>query len=155
MIEFFHVREERLNPGDLILPGRWGGNVLQRGKDHPFYFREHLLDIWRKKFTKVPISRLACTYAHESFETARYYSDAHDHIYRVVPVTPGAPSVRLDMLWLTWMGESGKTSDSIAEWCAAYWAGKATSAISPTATSSWEWLFPCPLRVEEDVTNRL
>lgn len=150
----FHISEKRLQVGETISPGRWGAIVLGKGAQHPFYFREHLLEIWRQRFTNVGISRLRCAYAHETLEQARGYRLEHEFMYRVTPIDPAVQGVRLDMLWLTWMGEAGSTPEKIASWCTNYWAGKATSDLTPRAIPSWEWLFPCALRVEERILDR-
>ena len=143
----FHVREAHLPAGSLIQPGRWGATVLKRGEDHPFFFREHLLEIWRREKTSVIVSRFACTFAFESQEVARQWASQHEFVLPVFPADQLAPRARLDMLWITWMGEPGATTDKVAQWCAGYWAGRATTDIKPNARASWEWLFACPLRV--------
>jgi hypothetical protein len=144
----FHVREEALLPGSIIHPGRWGALVLRGGATEPFFFREHLLEIWRREKTAVKVSRLACTFAWETQEQAQRMASEGEFILRVCPVDLNAPRVRVDSLWLTWMSEPGATTDKIMQWCDAYWAGRATTDVKPTATASWEWLFACPLRVE-------
>lgn len=148
-IELFHVREGHLDPGSIIQPGRWGFIVIAEGKSHPFFFREHLLEIWRLLRTNVQVSRLACCFAHESLEQARTYANSGESILRVEPTDPTAPKSRLDMLWLTWMGESGATTEKLMSWAAGYWSGGSTADLKPNAQPSWEWLFACPLRVLE------
>jgi len=103
----FHVRETPLKPGCLIEPGRWGATVLGQGKEHPFFFREHLLEMWRFLRTNAQVSRLSCTFAHEGREQAERYAEPGEAVLAVTPVDPLAPSARLDMLWLTWIGEPG------------------------------------------------
>jgi hypothetical protein len=146
--QLFHVCEESLPSGSIIRPGRWGALVLNGGANEPFFFREHLLEIWRREKTTVVVSRLACTFAWETQEQAEHWASQHEFILRVRPVDPNAPRARLDILWLTWMSEPDATTDKIMQWCAAYWAGRATTDLMPSATASWEWLFACPLRVE-------
>jgi len=146
--EFFHVHERRLAPGELIQPGRWGKTVQRWGGKHPFFFREHLLEVWRIHHTKVAVSRMTCTFAFEGPEPARQFATDQEYVHRVSPVDPSTPSVRLDMLWLTWMGEPGSTTDQMVCRCSNYWAGRATADVSPSAHPTWEWLFSCPLRVE-------
>ena len=146
--DFFHVHERRLAHGELIHSGRWGQTVQSWGGKHPFFFREHLLEVWRIHHTKVGVSRLTCAFAFEELEHARKFATAQEYVHQVSPVDPSAPCVRLDMLWLTWMGEPGGTTDQMIYWCSSYWAGRATSDISPAAHPTWEWLFTCPLRVE-------
>ncbi len=146
--KLFHVREESLSPGSIIQPGRWGELVLRGGATEPFFFREHLLEIWRKEKTTVAVSRLACTFAWETQEQAERMASRDEFILRVCPVDLDAPRVRLDSLWLTWMSEPGATTEKIMQWCDAYWASRATTQLKPAATASWEWLFACPLRVE-------
>lgn len=97
--------------------------------------------------TGVAVSRFDCTFAHESEAQAKQYQSVDEFIHRVVPVNKHAASARLDMLWLTWMGEPNATTEKISQWCIAYWAGKATDEISAAANPSWEHLFACPLRV--------
>jgi hypothetical protein len=144
----FHVREEPLPPGSIIQPGRWGALVLKGGATEPFFFREHLLEIWRKEKTFVKVSRLACAFAWETREQAEEMASRGQFILRVCPVDLHAPRVRLDALWLTRMSEPGASTDKIIQWCDAYWAGRATTELKPAATAAWEWLFACPLRVE-------
>jgi hypothetical protein len=62
-------------------------------------------------------------------------------------VDPFAPSARLDMLWLTWIGEPGAATEKIMGWCSGYWSGKSTADLKADAVPSWEWLFACPLTV--------
>jgi len=69
------------------------------------------------------------------------------YLYLVEPQDPGAPSARLDMLWLTWMGEPGRTFDQVMNNCQSYWDGRATGDNTTHATPAWEWLFDCPLVV--------
>lgn len=120
---------------------------MAQGKDHPFFFREHLLELWRVRHTDVAVSRLNCTFAHEGREQAKSYTSGEEVVLEVAPIDPDAPSVRVDMLWITWMGEPGATTEKIMGWCDGYWAGKSTTDLKPDAIASWEWLFACPLRV--------
>lgn len=145
--DLYHVHESALPQGSIIQPGRWGTLVVAGGKNHPFFFREHLLDIWRREKTHVQVSRLACTFAFESKSEAREYASEEECIIRVQPTNAEAPRARLDMLWLTWMSEPGATTDKVACWCAGYWSGRPTTDLKPTARTMWEWLFASPLRV--------
>jgi hypothetical protein len=147
MTKLFHVCERNLSPGSIIKPGRWGATVLKGGRDHPFFFREHLLEIWRREKTSVKVSRFNCSFAFENQEQANQWAEKGEFILSVVPADDFANKARLDMLWITWMSEPGSTTDQIAQWCACYWAGKTTADIKPEATASWEWLFSCPLKV--------
>jgi hypothetical protein len=147
MNPLFHVHEENLPPGTLIHPGRWGTTVLKGGINHPFFFREHLLEIWRREKTLIKVSRFDCTFAFENQEQAHQWVSQGEFILPVIPVNQVAPQARLDMLWLTWMSEPGTTTDKIAQWCAGYWNGRASTDIKPDAIASWEWLFACPLKV--------
>ena len=148
MNQLYHVREERLPSGTLIQSGRWGETVLKQGGDHPFFFREHLLEVWRREKTTVAVSRFACTFAFEEQELATEFASENGFVLPVVPVDPNAPKAKLDMLWLTWMREKGATTDKIMEWCASYWAGRSAADVKPDASPSWEWLFACSLRVK-------
>jgi hypothetical protein len=155
MILLYHVREEVLPVGSLILPGRWGSTVLAHGERHPFFFREHLLEVWRKQFTKVAVSRFNCTFAYDSLAHAREHAKDASYIYKVVPADVAATSAKADMLWLTWMGEPNASSDNVSHWCHAYWTGRATSDLSPQAQTAWEWLFSCPLKVEQLIAKNI
>ncbi len=148
MDSLFHVCGTSLQTGALVQPGRWGSTVLKGGRDHPFFFREHLLEVWRREKTSVLVSRLNCTYAHEGEQQAREYATPSEFILSVTPEHINAPAARLDMLWLTWMSEPGVTTDQIMSWCTGYWSGRAASELKPDANSSWEWLFACPLVVK-------
>ena len=143
----FHVREAPLKPGSLIEPGRWGATILRQGQEHPFFFREHLLETWRLLRTTDQVSRLSCTFAYEGQEQAERYVEPGEAVMAVTPADPLAPSMRLDMLWLTWVGEPGATTEKVMYWCSEYWSGRSTMDLNPEATPSWEWLFSCPLRV--------
>ena len=145
--KLFHVREHALPLGSLIEPGRWGRTVLAQGTVHPFFFREHLLEVWRVRHTSVGVSRFSCIFAHEGREQAEGYAMSGEAVLQVDPINSNAPFVRVDMLWVTWMGEPGATTKKIMQWCDAYWAGKSTADVQPNATPMWEWLFQCPLRV--------
>jgi hypothetical protein len=143
----FHVREGHLPSGSLIQPGRWGSTILGRGEDHPFYFREHLLEVWRRLRTSIPVSRWNCTFSFERRADAETFAETGQVVLPVVPADRSAPHARLDMLWLTWLGEPGKTTDQVMFWCCAYWEGRSAADIKPTAVTTWEWLYACPLRV--------
>lgn len=146
-LNLFHVREAPLDQGATIAPGRWGAIVLAHGKEHPFFFREHLLEMWRVLKTNVRVSRLNCAFAFESREQAERYAAPNEVILEVVAVDCLAPSARLDMLWVTWMGEPSVTTERMMGWCSGYWSGKSTADLKPDAIPSWEWLFAYPLRV--------
>ena len=118
------------------------------GQKHPFWYREHLLELWRTAYTTVPVSRLACAFAHESYEQAKSYATQSEYVYRVMPESHDF-ALRADMLWLTWMGEAGATPEKVFSWCSSYWSGAGTGTVAAWATPSWEWLFPNGLRVEE------
>jgi hypothetical protein len=111
------------------------------------FFREHLLELWRRDKSAVAVSRLTCTFAHENEQQAKVYAGLGEAVLPVVPLEPTAAHARLDMLWLTWMSEPGATTDKVLSWCASYWAGDATQDLSATALSSWELLYACPLVV--------
>ena len=148
-IRLYHVREERLPSGSLIQPERWGKRVLQDGGKHPFFFREHILEIWRQVKTTIGVSRFNCAFAFEELEQANRWA-AEEHggfIHSVVPADPTAAQARLDMLWLTWMGEPNVSTVEVVRSCAAYWAGHCTKDANPNAYPAWEWLFACPLKV--------
>lgn len=150
----FHVCEEHLSPGDLIPPGRWGDALLSAGQEHPYFFREQLLEIWRQKFTSVLVSRFSCTFAFEELKQAQEYATESECIYRVVPVDSSMANARLDMVWIASMGDAHTNSAQVAYRCSAYWAGTASSRLSAAANPTWEWLFSCALRVEEQVSAR-
>ena len=151
MPTYFHVREERLSAGALIEPGRWGSMVLAYGKLHQFFAREQLLEDFRTKETAVAVSRLSCVFAFEDRDSALTFAEAGgkagDIVHAVTPEDPSAAPARLDMLWLTWMGEPNVTPAQVAEWCRGYWSGRAAADLKPGARECWELLFPCTLRV--------
>jgi hypothetical protein len=114
MQHYYHVREENLLSGTVIQPGRWGETVIRGGGTHPYFFREHLLELWRREKTNIGVSRFACTFAFEDKNEAVRFSSADEFVLKVIPANLDAPRARLDMLWLTWMSESGATTDKIA-----------------------------------------
>jgi hypothetical protein len=148
VVDLWHLREQQLEPGAVIAPGRWGSTITAQGGHQPFFFREHFLELFRLAYTTTPVSRLTCVYAWEDRATADYMRAA-GHLYRVEPVEPSAPAVRVDALWLTWMGDLGSTPEQNVSRCQSYWAGKSAQELMPTAAPSWEWLFACGLRVIE------
>ncbi len=143
---FLHTRE-KLPAGSIIPPGRWGMNVTMEGKSHPFFFREHMLEIWRRYHTSVKVSRFNCCYAFEDDTQARMYATKDEFVLTVIPLNDKGNKARLDMLWVTWMGEPNSTSDKIIFCCENYWKGLATSDFNHKANTTWEWLFECPLKV--------
>jgi hypothetical protein len=144
---FWHLSERPLSSGDTIQPGCWGDIILARGDGHVFFFREHLLELWRRTQTTTQVSRLHAAYTYEDRLVADERRHAGHHLYEVEPVNPLAPTHRADMLWLTWMGEPNKTPDNVHYWCRRYWEGGCTEDIAAHATAVWEHLFACPLRV--------
>ncbi len=147
-LPLWHVREDRLALGTVIGPGRWGQIVTAGGQQHPFFFREQLLELYRLSQTDVPISRLACSFAFEDRSVAEEWAreDALV-IHSVVPTDAEEAGVRLDMLWITWLGEPGSTFQGNLTRCRAYRAGQSTSDVNPMAHPCWEWLFDGGLRV--------
>jgi hypothetical protein len=128
--------------------GTWGTRILADGQAHPKFFREHFLELGRRGFSAVDVSRLTCTFAYEDRAAAQAHADdAHGTVYAVEPVDPDAPTHRADMLWLTWMGEPNKTPDDVIPWCRNYWDGRSTEEVAAHANAVWEHLFACPLRV--------
>lgn len=124
---------------------------------HNFFRREQLLEqrrlLGRSLGYPVPsVSRLHCTFAFEDRDVAENHeAQGHnrEHLYQVEPVDPLAAAARLDALWLTWLGEEGRTAEQAASQCDAYWMGRSTADHLSTATPVWEWLFGCALRVLE------
>lgn len=142
MTVLFHTREEQLNAGDLIEPGRWGGNILKAGQLHPFFYREHLLETWRV-MRKSAVSRFKCAFAFETLEQSiRWAVPNKDTVYSVEIADPNAQSARLDMNWITAMGNTGSNPEWIERCCTNYWTG-----LTCNETPTWEWLIECPLRV--------
>ena len=149
-MDLWHLSEAELLPGAIIAPGRWGRRVTDADKAHPFFAREWLLEQWRTTRTRVPVSRLACAFAFDDIKVAeRYAADGTqpEHLYRVEPEIAGDPGVRLDMLWLTWMGEPQARLPDVLRWCEAYWAGESTQTAKASAQPSWERIFAGGLRV--------
>ena len=144
----WHVTERLLQPGDEIAPGRYGRIVRERGLQHPHFHREQLLEQCREQMG-ITISRLECSFAFDDLLTASNYAkEAHDEaIFEVELVDVSAPSLRLDILWLTWMVEAGSTDDQQKSWAVAYWRGQSTIDRKADAQSAWEILSPCGLRV--------
>lgn len=148
-VDLYHVREDSLAVGECIQPGRWGEKLRAHGEEHPSFCREQLLESWRSCRTSVAVSRLRCAFAFDGLQQARNYSKPGEIVHRVRLIEPNTPNFRADMLWLTWMNEPGVPQSSLEEWCAGYWAGRATNEVSPLAQPAWEWLLDCPLEVLE------
>lgn len=149
-MDLWHVSEAALAPGAVIKPGRWGTTVAQAGQAHPFFPREWLLEQWRLTRTTVQVSRLNCAFAFDCVQVAERYArgcDQREYLYRVEPVITGESGLRLDMLWLTWMGEPQASLANLIQWCQAYWAGKSSQAVKAEAQPGWEMLFSGGLRV--------
>ncbi len=145
----WHVREELLVPGTVIEPGRWGQIIMAAGAEHPHFYREYLLELWRRTQTAVPVSRLACAFAYEERDEALEFARGDEglHVYEVEPADPQDEGFRGDMLWLTWMSEPNSTFDRTVSQCRAYWAGQSTADVSTVAHPAWERLFRQGLRV--------
>ena len=147
-MELFHQCERLLNQGEIIEPGRWGSTVLAAGQAHQHFFREQFLELWRVTQTRVQVSRLACSFAFEDRDAATEWADGDSsHSYVVEPVNPDVSYARLDMLWLTWMGEAQSTFERTRSQCRAYWNGDSTRDVAQGAQPRWERLIPCGLRV--------
>jgi len=138
-MDLWHVSEEQLPTGAIIRPGRWGSAVLAQGKNHPFFYRELLLELWRIQQSEAPVSRLACCFAFESREDATGWAEQGDHVHQVRLAQPNAPALRLDMLWISWLGEAASPE---ATWrrLSAYWSGGSSGALAAHARPTWEWL---------------
>jgi hypothetical protein len=148
----FHVHEKILLPGELIPPGRWGINVLNKGIDHPFWEREQQMDAWRREKTSVLVSRLNCAFAFEDYNQAvNYAKEANQFVFQVIPTDEEALRARFDMLWVTWISEQNASRENKIAWIASYWAGRTTTDSNPNAIACWEWLFACPLKVLKSV----
>lgn len=147
----FHLREELLAPSDLILPGRWGTTVLRTGGNHSHYFRELLLEHYRRTLTEIPVSRLSCTYAWADEDHALRWADEEpdQHLYLVVPTDAQGPSGLFDALWLVWMAEPNHSYEKVLKQCGHYWAGESTKDHISRAKPAWEWLFGSSLQVVE------
>lgn len=148
----FHQSERLLGVGETVQPGRWGTTILAAGQAHQFFFREQFLELWRTTQTDVQVSRLACTFAFEDRDAgAAWSSEDSSHYYVVEPVDLAAPRARLDMLWVTWMGEPHSSFDRTVSQCRAYWEGMSTADVAQHAQAAWEWLFGCALRIIDQV----
>jgi hypothetical protein len=152
---YWHKTDLDLDPGCLTQPGRWGTKVTQLGAMHPFFYRENLLDLWRRVRTQITVSRFNCTYAFEDRAVAEEFratvsAARQEHVYMVEPVSI-FPCHRADALWLTWMGEPGRMPDQVLGDCGSYWMGRSTEDLADYATSQWEWLFSAPLKVLKNV----
>jgi hypothetical protein len=144
----FHQSDRLFEVGAVVEPGRWGSTVLQAGQAHHHFFRELFLELWRISQTDVAVSRLECAFAFEDRHAAiGWASGSQSHCYEVEPIEHSAPSARVDMLWLTWMGEPQATFERTVSQCRSYWKGQSTAAAASHANPVWEWLFGCGLRV--------
>lgn len=132
----------------VVPPGRWGQMVTSTGQGHPFFFREQLLGLFRQSYTAIPASRLACAFAFEDRAIAAEWAKQGGQVlHQVAAADPQLPSVRLDMLWIIWMGEPGSTFETNLTRCRAYWNGQSTADVSSVANPAWEWLFAGGLRM--------
>lgn len=148
----WHQSEQLLDVNEVVEAGRWGRTVLAAGQHHRFFFREQLLELWRVSESHVAVSRLACTYAFDDLCTARSWAAADStYCYEVEPVDLAAPIARLDMLWLTWMGEPASSFDRTISQCRSYWEGRSTRDVADHATPQWEVLLGCGLRITRRV----
>lgn len=120
--------------------------TTQGKKDHPFFFREHMLEAWRRGRSPLSVSRFRCTFAFDNLEDATEWCDEErPRLYRVEPVRPDAATHRADMVHISAVGAAGQGPDEVDEVCAAYWTGQ------PTANPWWELLIDSDLRVVEVV----
>lgn len=147
-MKYWHVREERLDEGALIAPGRWGTLLVAAGQSDPLFFREYLLELWRTTQTNVHVSRLHCAFAYEDPDIASQHAEEEtQYLYEVAPADQSELGFRADMLWLTWMGEAGSQYEQTVARCRGYWNGDSTGDASAAAHPAWEWLFKGGLRV--------
>lgn len=151
-VTLWHQSERLLDVDAVVESGRWGRTVLAAGQDHRFFFREQLLELWRVSQTHVAVSRFACTFAFDDLRVAKNWSATDStYCYEVEPVDPGAPIERLDMLWLTWMGEPASSFDRTISQCRSYWEGRTTGDVAAHAKPQWEVLLGCALRITRRV----
>lgn len=162
-MDFFHVCRE-VSVGSLIQPGGWGGRILMpRAEPHPFREREDRLERWRNS-ANVQVSRLNCAYAFGTEADARWYQaegeaarqereDPEEFIYRVTPAHSDTLRVRLDMYWVSFMGEPGGPEEHKDMCCQAYWAGHSITTFRTERLTTWEWLFSGPLLVRSLVAR--
>jgi hypothetical protein len=124
----------------VIEPGRWGRITMANGSADGYFYREQLLELWRRTQTSVPVSRLLCAFAFEDRATAAAYAEPGERVYEVETIGPESVLFRADALWLTWMGEPNSTFDRMMSQCRAYWRGESTEGVSADARPAWEWL---------------
>jgi hypothetical protein len=157
-MELWRVDRPGLEPDNWIPPGTYGAVVRGIGAPHRHFAREHLLEFCRTTYTIVPVSRLTAAFTFSERHDAETHAAERlqlnpppppEQIYRVEPIDPTAPAVRLDMWWITLLREPVGLDELVAR-CRAYWEGQATS--DPRQPPRWEWLHACPLVIREAVT---
>jgi len=121
--------------------------VLRRGKNHPHYYRELLLELWRQAYTDVSVSRLECSFVFTEKAFALSWAEEREYVHRVEPVDDRAATVLVDAMWIEWMGEGVADVSITFARIAAYWDGRPSQEAKPEAQAMWERLFACPLRV--------
>lgn len=150
----WHVTDRTsLDIGSRIEPGHWGRTVLALGQRHPHFYRELLLELWRREKSRIKVSRLDCVFVFDDLSSAQTWRSENQKIYRVEPADSNTPRHRADWLWLTWMGELGSSYHRALGQCGAYWAGSPTVTRMPQANAVWELLIGGAVQILDRVES--
>tara|TARA_R110002020_G_scaffold232997_2_gene444644 strand:- start:1628 stop:2134 length:507 start_codon:yes stop_codon:yes gene_type:complete len=115
----FHLTHRKLQRGDVVQPGSWGGVVLDAGTTHEWFERETLLEAIRAKHYPTKPSRLQSAYYFPDLNHAMHYwvnFAQGDRVYAVQVADTSAPFHHAFMTCLPPV--QGRTDEEIAH---HYW----------------------------------
>jgi hypothetical protein len=141
------MRAPGLVVGDLIQPGRLGRDLPTEAAGTALFFREYLVELFREKGDRSPVSRLNCAFAFESRDTATFLAaQMRKACFEVEPIDRATEASKHDSNWIGWIGEPGRSVADVLSGIDNYWDGQPV----PGGLSIWEWLIPCGLRIIGD-----
>lgn len=118
----YHCSEQHYLPGDRIIPGRFGSEILSQGPEHKWFYRECLFERVRAStFPELP-SRMRSAFALETYRGALRYREGSEHIYLIALADPAQPFFRADITLLTTIRQR-RTCEEVEEWIQTYWRG--------------------------------
>ena len=133
-MDLFHLAQQRLGRGSVILPGNYGRLLARLGWPHAASHREAILEAVRAEhYAQLP-SRLRCVFCFARRGDAAVFQaedDGFKHhvLHRVRPSDDGAATHETDRRWFN-PDATGSDFPTIT-WAALYWHGLPLARAPP------------------------